>query len=205
MKPTLKRYLPILTFLLSGLFCSAQLIDQEQVKLRAAGRVEQLADYIEIMTDKNIPKVDRMDIRLNALNLFVGAGEPYEENGVLRKNGAIMEVTSRWRKTPNPRPVKDYFIGIINFRSYNHVTIGGADISQIKVSNLRKRPDGRYSCVCTFDQEFTGYSKEGRVLLRDIDRKSVTCIIEIDETEWGIEYIIKLGDVRVVQSAEDEI
>ena len=197
MRTPIIRCIMVTALALTGFIAAAQIIDKEQMQLRAAERVEQLADYIELMADKSIPAADRMEGSEQALHLFVGCGDAYEENGRIR-NGVIMEVTSRWRKNPIPRPIKKYFTGLINLK-YNHVKINGANVSTIKVSDLRKRPDGTYSCVCTFLQEFIGYSREGKVLLRDTDRKSVTCIISVDETEWGIEYVVKLGDVRVVE------
>lgn len=66
---------------------------EEQIKRRAAERVGQMNDYISFMADKQNDMDTRLYNKKQALNLFVGRGYDYEENGV-PKEGVLMEVTS---------------------------------------------------------------------------------------------------------------
>ncbi len=137
----------------------------------------------------------RQKYRKEALNLFIGEGNSYEENGV-QKEGVLMEVTSVNRPGKRRELIRDYFSRIIKF-NYNDVNISSTDIAEIKVSNLQKISDNQYVCTCQFDQAFVGY-RDGRPVYKDITTKRVKCYITIDRTVDGDEYIIKLGDTEAI-------
>lgn len=191
--------------ILSKLFCSIIVIliavsasaqdKQDMLRRRAAQKVGQMCDYIEFMANPQNQLATRKYYRLMALNLFINRGESYEEDGRTKK-GAMMEVTSVNKKTPKHSLVKDYFTGLMNLR-YEKVTISTTEVSDIRVSSLRRVGENEYVCTCYFEQVFCGY-RDGRPIYRDITRKRVKCYVFVEQTEDGEEYIVMLGDVTAI-------
>lgn len=184
----------------------AQSDKQDMIGLRAAQKVKQMTNYIEYMANKSNSYEDRMEYRTLALNLFIGHGEPYQLNDTIRE-GVYMQITSKYRKKPTERLMKDYFKGLVNMR-YSKVVIESTDIKDIKVSELKKVGEHEYECTCTFIQAFCGY-RDGRPVYKDITKKRVTCHVFEEETvtvtETGdiqtkYEYIVLLGDVEALET-----
>ena len=176
------------------------------IAARAQQKVKQMTDYVAYMADKEKPEEDRKEYRILALNLFIGHGEPYIVNGASRE-GVYMEITSKYRRRPTHRLMKDYFNGLINMR-YSKVVIESSDIADIKVSELKKVADHEYECTCTFVQAFCGY-RDGKPIYKDITKKRVTCRIIEEETvkvttsgdiETEYEYVVLLGDVEALET-----
>lgn len=113
---------------------SAQ-FNSDLLKRRAAEKVGQMNDYISFMASKKKSVEVRQKYRKEALNLFIGEGNSYEENGV-QKEGVLMEVTSVNRPGKRRELIRDYFSRIIMF-NYNDVNISSTEIAEIKVSNLQ--------------------------------------------------------------------
>ena len=167
--------------------------NEDAIKSRAAEKVKQMCDYIEYMASKDNDLETRKYYRTQALNLFLGNGYSYEENGV-EKEGVMMEVTSTSRPKPRRRLTRSYFTGLINLR-YAKVVIDFTELADIKVSDLKKVGEGKYVCTCYIEQAFIGYDENGRVLYSDITRKSIKCYIDEEKIEGGKpEYIVRLGD-----------
>ena len=172
---------------------SAQTISQEEmIQKRAAEKVAQMNDYISFMADKKKTVDNRRYYKTKALNLFVGKGYSYEENGV-EKDGVMMEITSVNRKSVTHKLMRQYFENLINL-NYTNVKIESTEIAKIKVSNLQQIDEDLYVCTCQYDQAFVGY-RDGRPIYKDITTKHVKCLINSIDTEDGTEYIIKLGDI----------
>ncbi|MDE7441848.1 MAG: hypothetical protein K2M69_06765 [Muribaculaceae bacterium] len=179
----------MLFFSLSGV---AQLSGQEDlIRRRAAQKVAQMNDYISFMASKQKSLKTRQYYSKKALNLFMGEGGPYEENGV-RKDGVKMEVTNRTKKTKFNRLFKEYFSRLISL-GYSDVDIKSTEVADIKVSNLKKVDDNLYVCTCQYDQAFIGY-RDGIPQYTDITTKTIKCYVSLEEVEGGVEYVIRLGD-----------
>lgn len=163
-----------------------------QIQRRAAEKVGQMNDYISFMANKSKKPNTRVYYKKKALNLFVGCGDSYEEDGI-RKEGVQMEVTSINRKSKSRRLMKDYFQSLIDL-GYNQVSITSTDVANIKVSQLQKIGENQYVCTCYFEQAFAGF-RDGRPIYKDITRKHVKCYVYAEETENGTEYMVLLGDV----------
>ena len=174
---------------------------QRMLQQRAAEKVGLMTDYIQFMADKSKPLNSRKYYREKALGLFIGMGYGYEQDGI-HKDGVYMETTSVFRKNPTRRLIRDYFTGLINLR-YDKVTIESTDVSDIKVSNLKKiseTDEGTvYECTCYFEQAFIGY-RDGVPVYKDITRKKVTCRVLEQETVDGNEYVVFLGDVTTLDT-----
>ena len=89
--------------------------------------------------------------------------------------------------------MKTYLLNLANLR-YSDVVITSTDVSNIKVSSLRKIDEDTYVCTCYFNQTFIGY-RDGIPVYKDRTSKYVKCYVYLESTEDGLEYIIRLGDV----------
>lgn len=194
----------ILLFMASLTYAQSNV--EDLIAKRAQQKVKQMTNYVEYMANKDESLEDRKEYRTLALNLFIGHGKPYTLNDTTRK-GVYMQITSKYRKKPTERLMKDYFTGLINMR-YNKVVIESTDVKDIKVSELRKVGENEFECTCTFVQAFCGY-RDGRPVYKDITKKRVTCHIFGEETvkvmangeiKTSYEYIVLLGDVEALET-----
>lgn len=172
---------------------------EEMIKRRAAEKVGQMNDYISFMANKKKPEESRLYYRTKALNLFIGKGFRYEENGVT-KEGVMMQVTSKKRKSVSTPFIRDYFQNLVTgLRSYTDVKIEATEIADIKVSELRQIDTNLWVCTCQYDQAFEGV-RDGRLIYRDITTKRIKCYVVAEDTEDGWEFIILLGDVYAIET-----
>lgn len=171
----------------------------ELMKQRAQQMVAQMNDYISFMADKSKSVNTRNYYRGKALNLFIEKGEPYEEEGI-HNTGVKMETTSKYRKKPTSRLMKDYFTGLINLR-YSKVDIQSTKVHDIKISDLQKVDDNKYVCTAYFEQKFLGY-RDGIPVYTDRTRKKVKVYIFSEVTIDGEEFIVMLGDVSAIETSD---
>ena len=190
----------LLTFICIALSASAGISDQEEmIKRRAAEKVAQMNDYISFMANKKKSQEVRRNYKKYALNLFMGKGFEYEENGV-PKTGVMMEVTSKYRKTVSHPLIRNYFQNIIDMQ-YTDVKITSTEIANIKVSDLHQIDSNLFVCTCQYNQAFIGY-KDGRPAYKDITTKRIKCYVKAEDTEDGTEYVIMLGDITAERTRE---
>lgn len=171
---------------------------EDMLRRRCADKVKQMCDYIEYMSNPQQKINNRRYYRTVALNLFIGQGNSYEENGRIR-DGVTMEVTSVNRKNPISHLMKSYFSNLINRLSYSKVVMQTTDVSAMKISELQPLSDDTYVCTVYFEQSFCGY-RDGRPVYKDITRKRVQCYVKVEQTEDGDEYIVMLGDVTATDT-----
>lgn len=172
----------------------------ELMKQRAQQKVAQMNDNISFMADKSKDLNTRNYYRGKALNLFIGKGEPFEEEGI-HNTGVKMETTSVYRVKPTRRLMKDYFTGLINLR-YSKVDIQSTKVNEIEVSDLLKIDDNKYVCTACFEQVFVGY-RDGRPIYKDRTRKKVKVYIMVEETIDREEFFILLGDVTALETSRN--
>lgn len=176
----------------------AQISVDEMLKRRCAEKVKQMCDYIEHMANPKQKENNRRYYRKVALNLFIGQGNSYEEEGRIRE-GVTMEVTSLSNKTPRSFLMKTYFSNLINRLNYSKVSMQTTDVSAMKVSELQPISEDTYVCTVYFEQSFCGY-RDGRPVYKEITRKRVKCYVKVEQTEDGEEYIVLLGDVTATDT-----
>lgn len=188
---------------LIALFClslsvPAQTILQDKsLNLRIRQKVAQMNDYVAFMASKRKTLSNRKYYMKKALNLFIGRGYAYEENGV-RKEGVMMEVTSVNRNTTSHKLLRVYFNNLINL-GYSDVEIQSTKIPDIKISKLKQIGDKTYQCTCEYDQMFVAY-QDRIVVYKDKTTKRIECIVEEEKVEGGTEYVIMLGDVTALET-----
>ena len=202
----MKKYILTFAIIISATLAYAQPNNENAMTIRAVQKVKQLADYITYMADKEKPIEDRKEYRQAALNLFIGQGKSFIVNGAPRE-GVYMLITSKHRKKPAQRLMKDYFTGLINIR-YSKVVIESSEIADIKVSELKKVADHEYECTCTISSAFCGFH-DGKPIYKKLPHKRVTCrifeegtvkVADSSDIETGYEYVVLLGDVEALEA-----
>lgn len=188
--------------------------DIEVLKQRAKEKVKQLNDYISFMANPQKDSKTRYYYKAEAQKLFINDCERFKEIVEYRdgskeevwREGVTMEVASLRSRKPRPKPMKEYFRGLITM-TYKSVTIETTDIADMRVSKLQpygRDEDGKMMYICSvyFDQVFVGRRGDGGVY-KDITHKWVVCYVQVDEVlneETGDtypEYMVRLGDVHV--------
>lgn len=200
----MKKYILTFVVILSATLAYSQPNNEDAITIRTVHKVKQLTDYINYMADKNLPIEDRLKYRQAALNLFIGQGEAYIVNGSPR--GVYMKITSKYRKKPVVRLMKDYFTGLVHQR-YNRINIVSVEVvNDIKISELKKVGEKEYECTCTVSA-FYGFH-DGKPIYKKVPHKRVTCrIIEEEtiqisssgQTNKKVEYAVGLGDVEAIE------
>ena len=207
MNTILKFTLASIVILMSSISASAQDYNEEKLfqpraKERVKERVKLMNDYVSYMADKSKSQETRYYYRKKALPLFIGKGYEYEENGVT-KQGVMMQTTSVNRPgVVTNTLLRDYFSRLVNLR-YSKVNITSTEIAGMKVSDLKKvdSSDNKtlYMCTCQYVQYFRGEYGDGYVYA-DKTTKRIVCYVEVEETEDGQEFMIKLGDVEAIST-----
>lgn len=179
---------------------SAQSFDQANVKVRVAERVQLMNDYISYMADKKNNYETRQYYRKKALPLFIGKGYKYISDGI-EKDGVLMQTTSTNNGNVKTQLIRNYFSKLIDLK-YSDIKITSTKAANIKVSDLKKigrEENGNYiyECTCEYEQYFYGY-RDGKLVYKDKTTKRISCRVEVEETEDGVETIIRLGDVEAV-------
>ena len=201
MNTILKFTLASIVILMSSISASAQDYNEEKL-FRAKERVKLMNDYVSFMADKSKSQETRYYYRKKALPLFIGKGYEYEENGVT-KQGVMMQTTSVNKPgVVTNTLLRDYFSRLVNLR-YSKVNITSTEIAEMKVSDLKKvdSSDNKtlYMCTCQYVQYFRGEYGDGYVYA-DKTTKRIVCYVEVEETEDGQEFMIKLGDVEAIST-----
>lgn len=163
---------------------------------RIAERISMLNDCISFMTDKSNDLETRQFYKKRALKLFVGQGYTYEENGIA-KDGVRITITSTNKSRPRSYLVRTYFNGLINL-AYPKVSI---NFHNIDTSSWEKVNSNLYVCFYYFVQQFIGY-RDGTPIYKDITRKKVKCYVEVQDTEYGKEYVVLLGDIYAIDTKQ---
>ena len=203
MNAILKFTLASIVILMSSISVNAQDYNEEKLfQQRAKERVKLMNDYVSFMADKSKSQETRYYYRKKALPLFIGKGYEYEENGVT-KRGVMMQTTSVNRPgVVTNTLLRDYFSRLVNLR-YSKVNITSTEIAGMKVSDLKKvdSSDNKtlYMCTCQYVQYFRGEYGDGYVYA-DKTTTRIVCYVEVEETEDGQEFMIKLGDVEAIST-----
>ena len=202
MNAIFKFTLASIVILMSSISVGAQDYDKDKIlQQRAKERVKLMNDYVSWMGSKEQSEVARNYYRKKALPLFIGKGYEYEENGV-PKQGVMMQTTSVNRPGVDTTLLRDYFSRMIKLK-YSKVNITSTEIADMKVSDLKKVDSGDsttlYMCTVQYVQYFRGEYGDGYVYT-DKTTKRIVCYVEVEGTEDGREFMIKLGDVEAIST-----
>lgn len=181
--------------------------EKKQVELRIIDKLEDFQFHLGLMANKRKSQQVRTAAHKSNVLLFIGKCEPYTvtniSTGESEKKEAIQMETSsvsNGRERKRSQPMKQYFINIMNNRTYSNIKIEQS--KAVRVDNFRKIADDKYEAVAHIHQYFTGYGGERNyVIYSDNTEKAVRILIDYHEnrTSEGIDRIfdIKLGDMKV--------
>ncbi len=200
MKKVIDRLTIVLCLTLTTSLVDAQTNKQnEMLKQRVAEKVALMTDYISYMGDKSKKEKTRLYYSNKALNLFIGKGLEYEEDGIT-KSGVIMQITSKTHNTTTNKLMRVYFWNLIKgLNYYTEVRITATDAANMKVSDLRPIGNNIYECTCQYIQVFTGL-RDDVIIYEDSTTKRIKCRVLKEDTEDGAEFMVLLGDVYAIST-----
>lgn len=201
MNTLIKTAFCILILYASSFSANAQISQQqsEVLRRRSAEKVALMNDYIAYMADKSKNEDSRSYYRGKALNLFIGKGLEYEEDGV-QKKGVMMQITSKTYNTVTDKLMREYFWNLIKgLNYYTEIEITATDAASMKVSDLRPISDNIYECTCQYVQIFVG-RRDGVIVYKDRTTKRIKCRVIKEDTEDGDEFVVLLGDVYAIST-----
>jgi hypothetical protein len=99
------------------------------------------------------------------------------------------------------KPVKEYLTDVSRL-PYVNVDITYRNYTAIE--QIRKQPDGTFRGVAVFEQEFTGFDKEGKALYHDVIQRNTEVILRIreypkDEMRHLVKVDIFFGNLGVTE------
>lgn len=163
--------------------------------------ITQLNDYISIMSDRTKSIETRNYYRDLALKLFIANGNAYETDGIL-DSGVKIEVLSIHKKNPVRRLLKDYFIGLVNFR-YPKVNLQPIKVNGIEVIDYKKIDENNYELSAYISQKSFVGMRDAKPMFTDGTRKKCKIHIHTENTGKDQEVIVLLGDVIALEIHND--
>ena len=145
-------------------FESGHTLNKEYVDHILTRKMAQLQDYLSILIKKKDP--DNKKTIDKAMLLF---------NNDETK---LITVTSKRNGKVTIKPVRAYLTDVSKL-PYKSIDITYRNYTAIE--NIRKQPDGTFKGVAVFEQEFTGFDKEGNAMYNDVIRRNVEVVIKMKE------------------------
>lgn len=167
----------------------------EMFRTEVKHRVNRFQMYLTFIASKKNDKATKLAYVKQALRLFIGKGETYEDiDGNVQPAVRVqLSETSTgkkyWRKT------KTYLNNLIHV-IYKDLRITWADIC--RVGEFYKVKDGLYVTTVTISQHFEGIRDSGSIV--NIDDKSITVYLQEEVTSVGGRYRVLFGDIEILQT-----
>ncbi|MCB2221559.1 MAG: hypothetical protein KQI35_14265 [Bacteroidetes bacterium] len=158
--------------------------DLKLFELRAAEKIKEFENYIEIIGNKQ-KDVETRDYAIQSAEiLFIPDSK--------------MEVSSA-----NTGTINSYAIGkyLRKLKSLGYTQVIIKFYKTAYISGLRKGVDNKYYATATVFQEFIGYN-EDQVAYKDKTKKVIDIVLEyIDDEYYGLKrWELMLGDIKVVET-----
>ncbi|WP_149240849.1 hypothetical protein [Dyadobacter sp. 32] len=154
---------------------------------KALSRVEQFADYLQVIASKNFTMNERDAAIKNALKLFMPDSK--------------IKVSSKNRKGITEQSIESY-LKKLKMLPYGQVEIKWSNIEY--VNELKQAEDGNYYGRIVGSQTFTGFSEKGEtVKYGDVTRKDVKVKLQSYQKEIEgqsqVNWSILLGNIGVLE------
>ena len=172
-------------------------INYDRLRISITSRLCQLNDYISFMIDNYNDFETECYYKKQVLNMFVGRGYDYEEDGVY-KDGVRLQINSKNMSKTRTMLVRVYLNGLVN-NTNKDVLIEYPQPANIKVGDIQIIDDDNFVCCCYYDQAFVGQTNVTSIC-RNITRKKIKCYVERQKTEDGFEYSVLFGDLYAVET-----
>lgn len=169
----------------------------EMFRTEVRNRTNRFQMYLTFIgTKKNDMKTKQAYIK-QALKLFIGKGEDYEDAYGNLQPAVGMETTikNKYRNTKSWQTTKQYLNRLAEL-IYNEIEITWVDTC--RVSNFYKVKDGLYSATVTVSQRFAGYRDNGSYT--DTTVKNIEIFLEEYLTPVGKRYRILFGDIEAIET-----
>ena len=141
-----------------------RIFNKEYVDRILTKKMKELQDDLSILIEKKKP--DYMKAIDQAMLLF---------NNDETK---LITVTSKNTGMVTVKPVRAYLTEVSKL-PYKSINITYRNYTAI--DNIRKQPDGTYKGVAVFQQEFTGFDKEGKAMYNDVIQRNVEVTVKVKE------------------------
>ena len=145
-------------------FEKGHVLNKEYVDRILTKKMKQLQDYLSILIEKKDPNY--MKAVDKAMLLFNN------------DDSKLITVTSKNTGKVTIKPVRAYLNEVAKL-PYKSIDITYRNYTAIE--NIRKQPDGTYRGVAVFQQEFTGFDKEGKAMYSDVIQRNVEVTIKMKE------------------------
>lgn len=157
---------------------------------KAKVKVEDFANFLSIITDKNFDAVDKDKAIEQTVKLFT-PGSTIQVS-FQRPDGSVRIVS---------RKIEDY-LKRLKLSQYSNIKIEWTDIQYI--NELKQENDGNYYGKITGEQRFSGFDKNGNIKYGDVTRKNVKVMVKsykkiieaIENNQWEV----LLGNIGVVET-----
>lgn len=167
----------------------------EMFRTEVRNRTNRFQMYLTFIgSKKNDMKTKQAYIK-QALQLFIGKGEDYEDAYGNLQPAVGMETTSKYKKEKSWQTTKQYLTRLADL-TYREIEITWVDTC--RVSNFYKVKDGLYSATVTVSQRFAGYRDNGSYI--DTTVKSIEIFLEEYLTPVGRRYRILFGDIEAIET-----
>lgn len=167
----------------------------EMFRTEVKNRTNRFQMYLTFIgSKKNDLKTKQAYIK-QALQLFIGKGEKYEDIYGNVQPAVGMETTSKYKKTKSWQTTKRYLNRLATM-AYKEIEITWVDTC--RVSNFYKVKDGLYTATVTVSQRFAGYRDNGSYI--DTTVKSIEIFLEEYLTPVGRRYRILFGDIEAIET-----
>ena len=174
-------------------------IEKKEFQKFAGEQIERFQNYLEIIGKKDEEYKVKDTYQKQALRLFMGRGDPYEDiYGNLQKpvKMGVSRIRGNNKTSETNYPIKTY---LKRLQDLPHARVDITAANTHSISELRKVGD-HYESVATIFQRFCGYNAEGVHQYCDVTTKSIKIfLIEVEDIK-GKKWIVLLGDIEVSET-----
>lgn len=167
----------------------------EIFRTEVKNRVNRFQMYLTYIGSKQNDKETKAAYVKQALKLFIGNGEKYQDIDGNMQPAVRTQVSSKSTNRKSWINTKTYLNNLTNIR-YKKVEITWADIC--RVGNFHKVREGLYVTTVTISQRFKGYWDSGSYT--DTTDKTITVYLQEEISPAGGRFRILFGDIEVIQT-----
>ena len=159
--------------------------------------IDRFQNLLSILGSKDQSKIVKETYKKQTLKLFMGEGKPYTDKYGNEKRAVHMQVSSLTQATRNI-PMKEYLDRLVGL-PYAKVQITQAETYHL---GELKQVGEHYETTATVFQKFCGWNADGRKVYCDTTAKYIRIYLIPDEDFYGKKWIVKFGDVDVLETTE---
>lgn len=164
----------------------------------AKQKVDELQDYIRLISNREVSQKEKDLYYTKALQLFIGEGKEYvyiDDNGNEQTHAPVTIKTSSARRTSS-RTITSYLQNLKRGALQNSkMTIVSVDI--VYIDNLFQIGNGRYKASAHYRHNYYN-NKDGRVLYQDVTEKKLEIILEkLNEVDINVP-IVLLSNISAI-------